>query len=232
LKGRKHRTSETWKQLRTLAVIALKGGSGKTTVATHMALAAHRRGVDTLVVDMDRQCSAQNILAARADPGPTCVTASGAQLMSTQLAAVGLGKELLVVDTQAGAVEDAGEAIVLADLAIMVVRPTLLDLAGLAPTLQIVSQLKKPSIVVVNQAPVAREGVEAPLVKRALRALDYMRATVAPTILRYRTIYQTALETGRSAEEMWDPAAKREVATLWKFVDAAVGAAAGGARRS
>lgn len=211
-------------------MIALKGGSGKTTVATHLALAAHRRGLDAMLVDLDPQGSARNILGARADPGPTCLTSSGDKLMAAQLAALGSGKEVLVVDTQAGAVEDLGEAIVLADLALMVVRPTLLDLAGLAPTLQIVRRLAKPSIVVVNQAPVAREGVEAPLVKRALRALDYMQALVAPTIIRSRTIYQTALETGRSAEEMWDAAAKREISTLWKFIDAALLAAAGGRR--
>ena len=44
--------------LKTLAVIALKGGSGKTTVATHLALAAHLRGRQTLVVDTDPQNSA------------------------------------------------------------------------------------------------------------------------------------------------------------------------------
>jgi len=79
----------------------------------------------------------------------------------------------MVIDTPAGAVEDVAEAIVLADLAVMVVRPTLLDLAALARTLNIVRQLRKAAIVVVNQAPVPREGVEAPLVKRALRALEF-----------------------------------------------------------
>ncbi len=40
--------------LRTVAVIALKGGSGKTTVATHLALAAHLRGTPVLVADRPR----------------------------------------------------------------------------------------------------------------------------------------------------------------------------------
>ena len=52
--------------LRTVAVIALKGGSGKTTIAMHLALAAHLRGVDTLVADIDPQRSAEGILSARA----------------------------------------------------------------------------------------------------------------------------------------------------------------------
>jgi chromosome partitioning protein len=205
--------------LRTIAVIALKGGSGKTTVATHLALAAHLRGTSTLVADVDPQHSARDLLDARSEPGPDCVTTTGAKLLAAQFAAGGLQKELLVIDTAAGAVEDVGEALVLADLAVMVVRPTLLDIAGLARTLSIVRRLGKPSTVVVNQAPVAREGSEAPVVRRALRALDYMQAPVAPVILRSRTIYQVALERGRSAEEMTDKAAAKEVAALWEYVE-------------
>ena len=203
-------------------MIALKGGSGKTTVATHLALAAHLRGLDTLLVDIDPQASSHEVLSARQGPGPECLTSTGASLMAAQLAAVGLKKDLLLIDTAAGAVEDVSEAIVLADAAVMVVRPTLLDIAALARTLAIVRRLKKPSTVVVNQAPVAREGVEAPVVKRALRALEYMRLPIAPVIVRSRAIYQTAVETGRSAEELADPAAAREIAGLWEYIDKAL----------
>ena len=208
--------------MRTLAVIALKGGSGKTTVATHLALAAHLRGLKTLVVDIDPQASSHEVLSARQGPGPECITSSGVKLMAAQLAAVGMKTDLLLIDTPAGAVEDVSEAIVLADAAVMVVRPTLLDIAALARTLAIVRRLKKPSTVVVNQAPVAREGVEAPVVKRALRALEYMRLPIAPVIVRARAVYQTAVETGRSAEEMPDPAAAGEIAALWDHIDQAL----------
>jgi chromosome partitioning protein len=208
--------------LRTVAVIALKGGSGKTTVATHLALAAHLRGVDTLVVDIDPQRSAENILASRSDSGPACVVASGATLMAAKFGALSARKQLLIIDTPAGVLEDVSEAVVLADFAVLVVRPTLIDLSGLARTLTLVRRLGKPSSVVVNQAPFAREGVEPPLVKRALRGLEYMRAPVAPVILRARSIYQTALETGRSVEEGADAAAAGEVAALWAFVEAEI----------
>jgi chromosome partitioning protein len=214
-----------------VAVVALKGGSGKTTVATHLALAAHRRGVAVLVADVDPQHSAHDLLDARVEPGPACVKTTGPKLLAAQFAAAGLDKDLLVIDTAAGAVEDLGEAIVLADLVVMVVRPTLLDIAGLARTLSIVRKLGKPSTVVVNQAPVAREGAEAPVVRRALRALEYMQAPVAPAILRARTIYQVALERGRSAEEMTDKAAAREVAALWEFVEARLAEASAAAAK-
>jgi chromosome partitioning protein len=209
--------------LKTVAVIALKGGSGKTTVATHLALAAYRRGVDVLVVDVDPQHSAKDVLSSREEPGPDCVVSTGPQLLSAKFAAVGLKKELMIIDTPAALVEEVGEALVLADYAVMVVRPTLLDIAGLVRTFQVVKKMGKPCCVVINQAPAAREGVEAPMVKRALRGLEYMQAPVAPAILRARTIYQTALERGWSAEELPDRAARQEIAALWKFVQGEIG---------
>ena len=209
--------------MKTLAVIALKGGSGKTTVATHLALGAHLRGLDTLLVDIDPQLSARDILGAREGSGPACVTCSGRNVLAAQFGALSQRKDLLIVDTPAGAVEEVGEAIVVADFAVLVVRPTLIDLSGLARSLTIVRKLGKAYTVVLNQAPVPRENIEAPLVKRALKGLDYMQAPIAPVIVRSRSIYQTALERGRSAEEMTDRAAAREIAALWDFINAQAG---------
>ena len=128
--------------MRTIAVIALKGGSGKTTLASHMALAAHLRGMSVLVADVDPQRSASEVLGAREAEGPRVVAIGGSSLMAAQLAAVGTGLDLMVIDTAAGAVEDVGQSIVLADLCLMVVRPTLLDLSALVRTLDIVRRLK------------------------------------------------------------------------------------------
>ena len=205
--------------MRTIAVIGLKGGSGKTTVSAHVALAAHLRGMKTLVADVDPQRSASEVLKARRGEGPKWVDATGQNLMAAQLAAVHGGYEAMVIDTPAGAVEEVGQAIVLADLSLLVVRPTLMDIAAMVRTVEVVRRLKKPALVVVNQAPAARDGVEPPTVKRALRALEFMRLPVAPVLLRSRAVYQTALETGRSAEEAWDDNAVAEVAALWTFIE-------------
>ena len=129
--------------MRTIAVIARKGGSGKTTVATHLALAAHLRGFKTLVADTDPQHSATDVLRARAAAGPTCVGALGSSLFAAQIAAVGSGMDTMVIDTAAGAVEDITQAIVVADFSLLVVRPTLLDLAAAVRTVDIARRLGK-----------------------------------------------------------------------------------------
>jgi chromosome partitioning protein len=53
--------------VQTVAVLSLKGGVGKTTVVLGLASAALRRGVKTLVVDLDPQCNA----TATLDPEDT-----------------------------------------------------------------------------------------------------------------------------------------------------------------
>ncbi len=205
--------------MRTIAVIARKGGSGKTTVATHLALAAHLRGFKTLLADTDPQRSSIEVLKARRGPGPQRADTTGPKLFALQVAAVRAGTEAMVIDTAAGAEEDLASAIVLADLSLLVLRPTFLDLAAAVHTVDVIRQLRKPAMIVVNQAPHTREGAESPAVKRALQALRVMRLPVVPTIIRSRAIYQSALESGRSAEEMNDGSAAAEIGAFWAFIE-------------
>lgn len=200
--------------MRTIAVIARKGGSGKSTVALHLALAAHLRGRRVLVADTDAQRSASQVLRGRRGPGPELAETSGAKLFALQVASVRAGVGLMVVE------DEISHAIVAADLCLLVIRPTFLDLAAAIQTSEIVRRLRKPALVVLSQAPSPRAGVETPSVKRALDALKLLRLPVVPTILRGRISYQAAFETGRSVEELDPPAeAGREVADLWGFVE-------------
>jgi chromosome partitioning protein len=206
--------------MRNIAVIARKGGSGKTTVAVHLAIAAHRRGLRTLLVDTDPQGSSLEVLKARQAPGPTCVAAVGAELLERQARAMAEGVDAMIIDTPAASEGEIAHAIALAHLSLLVIRPTFLDIAASIQTAQILRRLRKPGLILLNQAPVARGGVEPPAVKKALEALRLMRLPVVPTVLRSRAVYQTALASGQSAEEMaMGGAAIEEVAACWDFIE-------------
>ena len=205
--------------MRTIAVIARKGGSGKTTVAVHMAIAAHLRGRRTLLADSDPQRSSSTVLRGRRAAGPDYAETCGVQLCGLQMTALRREFDALVIDTAAGAEEELAHAIVLADLSLLVIRPTFLDFAAAIRTADVLRRLKKPGMIVLNQAPVSRAGTEPPLVKKAHEALRLMRLPVAPTILRSRGVYQQALESGCSAEELGPSPAAQEVGELWTFVE-------------
>jgi chromosome partitioning protein len=206
--------------MRTIAVIARKGGSGKSTVAVHVALAAQLRGRTVLIADTDAQRSTSQVLHGRQGARPQQVETSGAELLAQQLSAARSGVQLMVIDTPSVVEAEIAHAVVAADLCLLVIRPTFLDLAAAVQTAEIVRRLRKPTLVVLNQAPSPRAGTETPAVKRALEALQLLRLPVVPSILRSRVSYQSALETGRSVEEVdADSEAAREVAVLWQFVE-------------
>ena len=53
--------------MKTLAIIAQKGGSGKTTLAVHMAVCATRQNLRTALIDLDPQGSAHDWNESRQD---------------------------------------------------------------------------------------------------------------------------------------------------------------------
>ncbi len=206
--------------MRNIAVVARKGGSGKTTVAINLAIAAHRRGYGVQLADTDPQGSATEVLKVRDIAGPEVLRVSGGELFNLQKEGPASSIDTTILDTPAASENAIGHAIALAHLSLLVVRPTFLDIAAALQTALILRRLRKPGMILLNQAPVPRGGVEPPAVKRALDALRLMQLPVVPIVLRARAAYQTTLASGRSVEELapGSPAAE-EVAGLWSYIE-------------
>jgi chromosome partitioning protein len=205
--------------MRTIAVIGRKGGCGKTTVAVHLAIGLHLRGCATVLADTDPQRSGLEVFRGRRGAGPVLVPSSAPKLFALQLGLARAHNQALVIDTPAVLEEDVAQAVVLADLALLVVRPTFLDLAAAVRTSDIIRRLRKPGLVVLNQAPSARGDSESPAVARAIEALRLLKLPVAPTIIRTRAAYQTVVEQGQSTEELTgDAVAAREMRAFCDFV--------------
>ena len=64
----------------TVAIISQKGGSGKTTIAVHLAVCAELQGQPTLILDLDPQASASAWLNRRSDDTPEVLAADPGQL--------------------------------------------------------------------------------------------------------------------------------------------------------
>jgi chromosome partitioning protein len=204
--------------MRTIAVVARKGGSGKTTLAVHLALAGYLRGVRTVLADADPQRSASEALRGRVGPGPKRVETSGQKLFALLDASGRAGHELLVVDTPCGPEQEVGAAIAVADLVLVAVRPTFLDIAAAVRTIDTARRLGRSARIVLNQAFSPRAGFESPSVLKALEALRFSGLPVCPVVIRTRAVMQTSLATGRSAEEFGPSPAERDIAALWRSV--------------
>ena len=204
--------------MRTIALLSSKGGTGKTTVALHLAAAAAASGRKTLVADLDPQRSACDWARDRTRSKPGVMETRPGCLFVAHTAAQRGGIDLMVLDTPPSAGEEAAQAMRLADLSLLIVRPSALDLRAIARTAEMARRLNRPACFVINQAPSRRRGREPACIDRAIETLHAYGLPIAPAGLRSRAIYQSALGRGLVAQEA-DPrsAAAAEVRALWRF---------------
>jgi chromosome partitioning protein len=135
------------------------------------------------------------------------------------------GVDLTILDTPGSFEDGVLQSINLSDLCLLVTRPNFLDIASLLTTAEAVRRLGKPALVVLNQAPSRRNGVEAPVVERAIEALRFTGLPIASVGLRARTAFQASLSRGLAAFE-WEPKgpAAEEIRRLWADVEARLAA--------
>ncbi len=207
--------------MRTLAILSRKGGTGKTTLALHLAVAARAAGLSALIADLDRQHSAMEWARVRGPVGPAVEPVKPGALFTRQQDAQRQGFDLLVVDTGPNIEGDVEQATRCADLCLVVTRPNFFDVRAVADTAALVERIGRQGVFVLNQAPPRRNGAEASLVVEAAEGLQGLGLPLAPIGLRARAAYQQGVAVGLTAQEI-DPTclAAREVTALWRWVAA------------
>ena len=182
--------------MKTLAIIAQKGGSGKTTIAVHMAVCAMRQKLHTALIDLDPQGSAYDWFLSRADNNKlNAVQASVGQLAALLKQAKTGGADFVIVDTAPHSDSAAAITAQLADFILIPCRPARFDLKAISSTMEIVKLAKKPAAAVINAAPRGR------LAEEAKNALKQQGITVIDTVLQQRAAYSHAVIDGRSVHE-------------------------------
>ena len=151
---------------------------------------------------------------------PALIEAKAGTLFVASHTAERTGVNLMVLDTRPAQDSDIAEAVRLADLCVLVLRPSFFDLKAIGRTLEMTRAMGKPALFVVNQAPAQREHREPPAVLETVAALRELGAPLAPVGLRSRNIYQTAVARGLTAQELApESAAAQEVNLLWSHID-------------
>lgn len=200
--------------MHTVAVIAEKGGAGKTTLALALAVAANRAGKRTAVIDTDPQVTATKWTDRREDEFPWVVPTHAARLSVAIEQARAQGIEFLVIDTPPHAGTDAAEAAKLADVVVIPTEPHLFSLE----TLPKVRDLLKlagdpPAFVVINKAGTqGREGIQASTHATA------QGLTVCPVVVHLRAAHKHAGNVGQAATE-FEPNSKAasEIIQLYEY---------------
>jgi len=158
--------------MKSLGIIAQKGGAGKTTLGIHLAVRAGLDGLKVLIVDMDPQASATAWWQRREQVLPALIQADGKSLSSVLAKAKIEGYQLLVIDTAPHSSFDAISCARLADKILIPTRPAVLDLDAIGTTTELVTDVGVSAQVVLNASPPATRFGETKIVTEARQALS------------------------------------------------------------
>jgi chromosome partitioning protein len=124
--------------MQVIAVLNQKGGSGKTTIATHLARALQLDGADVLLVDSDPQGSARDWAAVREDQ-PLTVVGIDRPTIDRDLKNVA-SKDYVVIDGAPQAADLAVSAIKAASFILIPVQPSPYDIWATSDLVDLVKQ--------------------------------------------------------------------------------------------
>jgi len=193
--------------MQTIAIISQKGGTGKTTLALNIAVAAEQSGQPAVIVDLDPQASAKQWHDSRDAEAPVVISAHASRLDEVLAAAKENGAGLTIIDTAPHSESDALKAARVADLILIPCRPAILDLRAIASTKELSVLSKTPALAVINAAP-----PRGHLAEEAAEAIRGYGLEVAPVVIAHRaafvhsvTLGQTVIEyepDGKAAQEV------------------------------
>jgi len=198
--------------VKKIALIAQKGGVGKTTLAVNLAVSA---GPKAALFDLDPQESAVIWADRRKSETPHVEFLTERRLPDGLKAAEAQGFTLAIIDTPPAAGPQAFTAAQAADLVLIPCRPSLVDLDAIRRTAQLLKSAGITAYVVFNAAPPGA----TTLLDDARAIVEATGLLVAPVVLRERSAFRAAWPLGKGVSET-EPQGKAagEIAELKKWV--------------
>ncbi|MQX36040.1 ParA family protein [Roseospira navarrensis] len=200
--------------MQVIVFASQKGGSGKTTLAGHMAVMADAMGLGPVaMLDTDPQGSLAQWWNARQAETPYFVRSSLTELPETLAELDRRGINMVMIDTPPAITIAIRSVVENADLVVVPVRPSPHDLRAAGATVDLVEGLNRPFVFVVNAA-----SARARITSDAAVALS-QHGTVAPTTIHNRTEYAASMSDGRTVMEI-NPEGRsaHEMQALWAYL--------------
>ena len=191
--------------MRVWSIVSQKGGSGKTTLALHLAIAAAEE-LKVLVIDLDPQQSAERWHAIRqrttgSRDDPSIAAGPYTKLPEMLRVARKLGADLVLIDTPPKLDKAITAALAPATLGVIPVKTSILDLQALEDCVRVVefAKARLKTVVVMNAVPTGR-GKDA-AVKEVARYAERHELEVMPQRLSDLPAYAQGLKSGRGVTE-------------------------------
>lgn len=182
--------------MKVVSFVTQKGGTGKSSLAVSLAVAAQEKGNKVYVIDLDQQGTARNWYERREAEGPEVAALDAARLPEAIAHLKRQGFDLVILDTPGVDQPATTAAMQISDLCLIPARPSVADIEAARPTIRSLTKLGKQFAFVLNQCPAGR----TVRTSDAFRALQLMGA-VAGTTLAMRADHLDALAQGLGVTE-------------------------------
>lgn len=205
-----------------------KGGTGKSNIATNLAVAFAHDGSDVLILDADPEQPSSKYWSDRRSEGPdslpkiTCVQSSGKQIRPLILELADKYDDI-IIDTKGHLGIEFLSALLVASHVIVPSRASQADLETLVKVETAIEEAcamrldDGPSVeVVISGAPTHHRNSE---IRDAQEYLEEFRfLSVCPRVIHERKAYRDAFLNGTGVIEEKNPSAKREVMKLYEHL--------------
>lgn len=204
-----------------------KGGTGKTTIATNLAVQRARAGRDVLLVDTDTQRSAAAWLQIREDEGVepklSCIQLKGKGSVLSEVRKLMPRYDDVIIDAGGRDSFELRESMVLARVMVIPTQPSQFDIHSLATMDRMIAEAQtvNPTLsafVLVNRAPAHPTMSDTDDAREFIAEMQNIQLT--DTVVRDRAIFRRAAAQGMGVIEMpkQDEKATFEVRRLYKEV--------------
>lgn len=205
--------------MKVLAVTSQKGGVGKTTLATALAVAAEQDGKSVALFDLDPQASAcfwsdrRQKELGEAGKTPTVRDIQTVRLAHYLDVMRAAGADLVILDCPPVHRDIAHDAASAADLILIPTKAEVFDIRAMQQTVQAAQQINKPAAVVLTFC-----APSGPELEQAREIIRKQGADLVPVEMHQRKAYGRAQMQGLTPQE-YEPTGKaaEEIRHLYTY---------------
>jgi len=199
--------------MHVIAVLNQKGGSGKTTIASNLAVAVERRGHRVAIVDADASQGTISEWGGRGEDVPIVLPASEPTL-EEEIPSLKGAFDFIVIDGAPHVEDMARSAIMAADLVLIPVRPSAADIWSAEDIVDLVQARREVAGAPQAAFVVSQQVLRSNLATTVDEALDAFDEPVLDARTSSRVAYAEALGAGLSVFDLNDTKAKQEIEAL------------------
>lgn len=203
--------------MKTLAIVSQKGGSGKSTIAVHIAVAAEMSGSEVIIADLDphSQTSAE-WASERTSQRPVVVRVNTSDIEDLQKQAENEAFDLLLLDCPPYIDDVVTQATKYSDYTIIPAQPRFPDLRTLS---RVIEKVHPPYSVVLNSCTPGLSGQDSSKTREAKLLLKQSNIPVSHISIIRREAFTDALNGGEAVVEFESNGkAAFEIQRLWGWL--------------